>query len=333
MKRTIPRYYSFFVFLLIFFCCQIFPAIAQSTASELKSKRILFIDSYHQGYSWVAGIVAGARSVLEAEGIEMEVYSMDTKRNPDIGYIKQSALKAKAKIEAWKPDLIIVSDDNASKYLIEPYYKNVELPIVFCGVNWDASVYGYPYNNATGMEEVSLIEPLPKELARHARGTRLGILSGTVISDRKNVKNYKEKAGIIFDKTVFVENAEQWREAYLEMQNEVDILIIENSMSISGWKNDDMHQFIMDNTRIPTGTTQRGMIPYVLLGYLQVPEEQGQYAAKIAIDILNGQSPGSIPIVNNTQAYTSVNLDLAEKMNIIFELTFLRNVSSYRWKQ
>lgn len=325
--------FSYFVVLLMTIFSLNLPAVAQTTDSELKSKRILFIDSYHQDYSWAAGIVAGARSILDAEGIEMQVYSMDTKRNPDIEYIKASALKAKAKIESWQPDLIIASDDNASKYLIEPYYKNVSLPIVFCGVNWDASIYGYPYSNATGMEEVSLIAPLPKELARYARGNRLGILSGKALSDRKNIQNYIHKAGVVFNKTVFVDSAEQWRKAYLSLQNEVDMLIIENSMSITGWNNKEMHQFILTNTRIPTGTTQKGMIPYVLLGFLQVPEEQGQYAAKTAIRILKGQAPDSIAIVNNQQVNATVNLDLAEKLEIVFDIDFLRNVQSYRWNK
>lgn len=324
---------SCFLALIIALCGLSLSAIAQTTDSGLKSKRILFIDSYHQGYSWSAGIVAGARSVLDAEGIEMAVYSMDTKRNPDVEYIKESALKAKQKIDSWNPDLVIASDDNASKYLIEPYFKNVDLPIVFCGVNWDASIYGYPYKNATGMEEVSLIAPLPKVLKKYAQGNRLGILSGNVLSDKKNIQNYVHKAGLVYDRVVYVENVKQWRNAYLSLQKKVDMLIIENSMSVRDWNNDEMHQFIMSNTRIPTGTTQQAMIPYVLLGFLQVPEEQGQYAAKTAISILNGQSPGTIPIVNNQQVKATVNLDLAEQLGIVFNLDFLRNSQSYRWQQ
>ncbi len=319
-----------FILIAVFSCISL-PVYSQSTHSEIKSKRVLFIDSYHQDYTWTAGIVAGARSIFDAEGIEMVVYSMDTKRNPELQYIKASALRAKELIESYKPDVIIASDDNASKYLIEPYYKNVDIPIVFCGVNWDASAYGYPYENATGMEEVSLIAPLPKELARYAHGKRLGILSGTALSDRKNINHYVKKLGLVFNKIVFVENTKQWHDAFLSLQNEVDILIVQNNVSIRDWDSNQMHQFIMENTKIPTGTTELGMIPFVLLGFLQVPQEQGQYAAKTAIRILNGHSPRSIPIVNNQQVNTTVNLDLAEKLGIVFEIDLLRNSQPYRW--
>ncbi|MDX2507734.1 MAG: ABC transporter substrate binding protein [Gammaproteobacteria bacterium] len=334
----------FFSFLLLILSSLHFHALAQAADSvetraglkrleENKSaKRILFIDSYHQSYSWSAGIVAGVRSILEPMAVEMKIFSMDSKRKSDADSIKQAALRAKAEIESWQPDLLIASDDNASKYLIEPYYKNADLPVVFCGVNWDASLYGYPYQNATGMEEISLIAPLPKELLRFAKGNRLGILSGNVLSDRQNVSNYIRKAGVVFDKRIFVSNVEQWQEAFLRLQNEVDMLILENSMSISGWEKETMHQFIMQHTKIPSGTTQARMIPYVLLGFLQVPEEQGQYAAKTALRILAGESPDAIPIVNNQRVNASVNLDMAEKLGVIFEIGFLRNAQTYRWK-
>ncbi len=201
-------HFSFIFFLFLWSAVQ----AEQDTEHRLNTKRVIFIDSYYYPvYEWAAGEVNGARSILESAGVEMKVISMDTKRNPDEDYIKAAALKAKVEIERYKPDLIIACDDNASKYLIEPYYKNHSIPVVFCGVNWDASVYGYPYKNATGMVEVSMIAELVKELKRYAKGKRLGILAGNVISDRKNVINFEKKANIRFDHKIYVKMVEQWQ--------------------------------------------------------------------------------------------------------------------------
>ena len=41
---------------------------------------------------------------------------------------KKAAKKAKAVIETFLPNVVIASDDNASKYLIQSYYKNADLP-------------------------------------------------------------------------------------------------------------------------------------------------------------------------------------------------------------
>ena len=326
------RFFYYFITIVLIVSCPILSAADDLTQKSSSTKRVLFIDSYHPTYSWSAGIIDGARSVFLSENIEMRIFSMNSKNNSDPDSIEQAAMEARAIIDSWKPDLLIASDDNASKFLIEPYYKNTSLPVVFCGVNWDASDYGYPYKNATGMEEVSLIKSLPKQLAQHAKGKRLGILSGDALSDRKNVSNYTKKAGVVFDKIIYVKDVEQWKTAYLRLQTEVDMLIIENSKSIIGWQNETMHQFILQQTIIPTGTTQARMIPYVLLGFLQVPQEQGQYAAQTALRILAGEAPDSIAIVNNQQVNATVNLDLAEQLRINFDIEFLHYVDTYRWK-
>ncbi len=160
----------------------------------------------------------------------------------------------------------------------------------------------------------------------------MGIFSEDVLSDRKNVENYTQKAGLNFDNVIYVKDIEHWKKAYLALQTEVDMLILENSKSINGWNNEDMHQFILNTTQIPAGTTQERMIPYVLVGFLQVLEEQGQYAAKIALKILGGESPGNISIVNNQQMNATANLDIAERLCITFEINFLQYVKTYRWE-
>jgi ABC-type uncharacterized transport system substrate-binding protein len=41
------------------------------------------------------------------------------------------------------------------------------------------------------------------------------------------------------------------------------------------------------------------MLPYTMLGFTKIPEEQGVWAGKAAIAILNGARPNDIPIVSN----------------------------------
>ncbi len=110
-------HFSFIFFLFLWSAVQ----AEQDTEHRLNTKRVIFIDSYYYpAYEWAAREVNGARSILESAEVEMKVISMDTKHNPDEDYIKAAALKAKAEIERYKPDLIIACDDNASKYLVQP---------------------------------------------------------------------------------------------------------------------------------------------------------------------------------------------------------------------
>ena len=123
--------------------------------SGFSQDRILYVDSYHAGYAWSDGVTEGIQKVLKDADVKLEIYRMDTKRNTSEAFKRKAALDAKALIESFKPNVVIASDDNASKYLIQPYFKNARLPFVFCGVNNSGDAYEYPYKNVTGMIEVS----------------------------------------------------------------------------------------------------------------------------------------------------------------------------------
>ncbi|MEZ4485605.1 MAG: hypothetical protein R2864_13850, partial [Syntrophotaleaceae bacterium] len=133
-------------------------ASAPGTGLSFAGKKVLWVDSYHQAYEWSAGIETGIREGLQGSGVELRIVRMDSKRRSSEDQIRKAALKAKAEIEAYRPDLVIASDDNAVKHLVVPYLKDTDLPVVFCGVNWDASIYGLPAGNVAGMVEVDLVE-------------------------------------------------------------------------------------------------------------------------------------------------------------------------------
>ena len=83
--------------------------------SDYAGEKILWVDSYHQGYEWSDGIEAGLKDVLNDTGVELKIVRMDTKRNTGDDFGNNAANQAKAEIEAFEPDVLIASDDNAQK--------------------------------------------------------------------------------------------------------------------------------------------------------------------------------------------------------------------------
>ena len=206
--------------LLLALCSPLFAHEPHLTNPGIRfpERKIMILNSYHPGYAWSDAISHAARSLLEPAGVTVREFYMDSKRHATPEEIKQAALSAKQEIDRWQPDLLIACDDNASKYLVAPHYKDAAMPVVFCGVNGDSSVYGYPYSNTTGIEEVPLVEPLPRELRRFARGDRLGVLSGNVLSDRRTVEYYKQVLKTPFAREVYVETFEEWMSAFRQLQ-------------------------------------------------------------------------------------------------------------------
>jgi ABC-type uncharacterized transport system substrate-binding protein len=290
-------------------------------SSDYQGKKILFIDSYHEGYGWSDGITKGVETALEGSGVELKIVRMDTKRNADEAFKREAALKAKAVIEEFKPDVVIAADDNASKFLIVPYYKDADLPFVFCGVNWDASVYGYPFKNVTGMVEVAPAVQLLEQIKAYAKGDRIGFLAPDILTARKEVENYRKVLGLeVVD--YFAKDFDDWKKGFTELQGKVDMLIIDSDGGLYSDRADEMKAFVEANTRIPTGVLYDFMAPYALMGFAKVAEEQGAWAATTALKILDGASADSIPITQNKEGALIINIRIAKAMglDIPFEL-------------
>ncbi len=295
-----------------------------SLCSAETKKKILFIDSYHAEYTWSSDITAGIKSVLNArQDIELKIFRMDTKRNMSEEFKKEAALKARGLIESWQPDVVIAADDNASKYLIVPYYMNADIPFVFCGLNWDASVYGFPADNVTGMIEVALFEKTVSALQQYAPGNRIGYLASDTASERKEYENIVRRFGTGFEAR-FASTFDQLKQAYLDLQRNTDMVIIQECRSVKGFNHLEMVTFVKNNTSIPTAAMQKYLMHYALFTYAKIGEEQGEHAARTALDILDGTDPKTIPIAENKKAGTYLNMKLAKILGIRFPIDLIR---------
>jgi len=277
----------------------------------MAKKKMLYIDSYHQGYPWSDGITEGIQEVVQGKDVELKVIRMDTKRNTSEKFKKEAALKAKGVIEEFKPDVVIASDDNASKYLIMPYYRDASLPFVFCGVNWDEKVYGYPYKNVTGMVEVTPVPQLLAQLRPLAKGDRLGFLGPDTLTAKKEATQYN-KVFELDTVNYFAKDFEDWKKGFVALQKKVDILLVDSDGGLYNDYKKEQEAFVKANTRIPTGSCYDFMAPYAVLTYGKIATEQGFWAAQTALKILEGTSPSAIPIVRNKDGLLIVNIQIAE---------------------
>jgi ABC-type uncharacterized transport system substrate-binding protein len=304
---------------LFLMCAAALALAAMPAHAQLAGKKVLFVNSYHEGYAWSDGEEKGARLVLEAAGVKVEFQRMDVKRHQgDAAFTKAAALEAKARIETGKPDLVILADDPAVKELLVPYFKNAKLPFVFCGVNWEAGKYGLGANT-TGMLEVALVKELLAGLKDYAKGGRIGFLTVDSETERIEGPYYKKALGISFTSERYVKTLAEWKDAYQKMQGEVDVLFLGNFAGINDWNEADAAAFVQATSKVPTGTIYDFMMPYSMLGYTKIAEEQGAWAGKAALDILKGAAPASIPVASNKQAQIFINPRLAAKAGVVFK--------------
>lgn len=293
-------------------------ATALIACGSAKAGEIVFVDSYHADYAWSAGITRGIEQALADSGHTLSIVRMDTKRNKGEEFKVEAAKKALEFINEKDPDVVIACDDNAAKYLIVPHLKDTDRPVVFCGLNWDASGYGFPAKNVTGMVEVASLDELVSMLVLTGKGDRVGMIGSETASERKTLANIEKTFGdkINLVESAFVKDFDEFKKAYVDIQSKVDVLFFSNKAGIDGWDDKAAAAFVEANTTIPTGSIQPFMQDFVTLVFGKVAEEQGKWSANAAMDIIGGKKVSDIPVVTNKEGVMIINARIAQASGV-----------------
>ncbi|RXJ65825.1 hypothetical protein CRV08_14265 [Halarcobacter ebronensis] len=312
---------------IIFFSLLLFFIFIKAENISSK-KRVFYINSYHSGLYWSDGIEKSIKEILFKSDLPLEFkrVEMDSKRNTDESYKIEIAQKIKNQIEDFKPDVIITSDDNAFKYVILPYFKDSTTPIIFCGINGTIRKYEQLPINITGMEEVQLIVEMIETLKSYLKKEEVAYLKGDSFSSINEVKFFEKRMNKKIDAR-FVKTVDEWKENFKDLQNSAGILLIGNGGAIKGWAKyeKELENFVKEHIKIPIVTWDDDVMKLSVLGYTTRPEEQGEWVAKTAIRILQGEDIRNIPIVTNKKANVYINTTLAKKLNIIFPFELIDN--------
>ncbi|MBD3274054.1 MAG: hypothetical protein GF372_02020 [Candidatus Marinimicrobia bacterium] len=277
--------------------------------------KVFYVNSYHEGYSSSDDVMQGIKETLSGSGVELEIFFMDTKRNPGENYIKQKAQEAVDAILTYEPDVIIASDDNAVKYVVEPHFKNGPIPVVFCGVNWSASQYGLPTDNVTGMLEVLPVQQTVNALRNYyPDASTLTVLSENTTSERNN----KEILDPVYQELCLtptyslVDNFSEWETAFRNANENSDLIFFVTNGAIQNWDDQTARDFIAEHIRVPVFTCDDFMMEFAVFGMTKIAQEQGEWAAETALEIIDGRDPGEIPLTKNSQVEMYLNETLAD---------------------
>jgi ABC-type uncharacterized transport system substrate-binding protein len=268
----------------------------------------VYISSYRRGYDWSDGIESSLRGVLDGHCSIIQ-FDMHTKRNGGEAFVQQKAREAKELIEASKPDVVITSDDNAAKFVIQQYFRDSVIPFVFCGVNWTAKEYGFPYKNVTGMIEVTPVSNIFDLAVSISKGKRGIFIGDNRLTDRKDFAHfskYAKKNKIELEKAL-VNTIDEWKEQYLKAQETKDFIILGHNSAIEGWEEDEIKNFQVETSAKLVLTTYTWMLPFSMVGLVIKPEEQGRWAGEAAVGILQGFPIGKISIIANRRWSTWMN--------------------------
>ena len=223
-------------------------------------KRIFVVSSYHREYLWSISTQNGlgqamldygyldSREQADALAANDQVKSgksevrkawMDTKRRTDQRAIAGVTDRIMRQIETFEPDLVMLGDDNAAKY-IGNQLLDTETPVVFWGINGLPLKYGLvesmdsPGHNITGVwqsgyhkEALDFLHALKPEAESFA------ILACDSVTSRPNVKQLKSLAArgelpLDLQATVVTNSLAEFREMALSLSQKVDAFFVLN---------------------------------------------------------------------------------------------------------
>ena len=276
----------------------------------------LYINSYHVGFSWSDKLEKSLKNVLK-DTCEIVQINMDTKRNKNEEYIKQKAIEVRDLIYKVNPDIVIASDDNASKFVIKPYFKNSDIPFIFCGINWTAKEYGFPYKNVTGMIEVIPINEL-YSLAKNLISAQKALFIGDdTLTDKKDLSHFiklSSKHNIKLE-SALVNTSKEWMDAYIKGQD-YDFIILGHNSAVKNWDDKEIKKFLENNSNKLVLTTYNWMMPYSMIGLTIKAQEQGTWAGNSAKAVLDGFPIEDINITVNKTWESTINQKLISLSNI-----------------
>jgi ABC-type uncharacterized transport system substrate-binding protein len=253
-----------------------------------------------------------------SDSFKLYTYIMDTKRNTSLDYIENKAAQLYDSILIVEPDILIVSDDNAVKYLVQPYFSEMNLPIVFCGVNWSDKEYDLETVKVTGMLEIlPLAEVLITMKSYYPSMNKLLVLNENTTTSRKEqlvLDSLFNRVGVSATHEL-VEDFDSWKTHFKEGNKKYDIIYISTNGAIKNWNKSEAIEFVHQHATVPVVTCEDFMMPYAVLGITKVAKEQGLWAAATAKRILKGESPSDIPVTRNKESAIWLNADLAEKVD------------------
>ncbi|MBU4464137.1 MAG: hypothetical protein KKB05_09420 [Proteobacteria bacterium] len=329
---------------------------------DSKLKKILIIHSYHEGLGWnedtERGVVEGLRMsgyVLDKD-YQMKKFYMDTK----ITYvtpkqIKERADKAIRLIEEFEPDLVIVNDDNALKYVAVTYVMENpqrKLPFLFIGINCDPTIYEpvesleEPGHSITGtLERFPYYQSFSLAKRMFPDKKRVFLIGDTSPSTDFVVRDFKEKyletvkdSPLEVVAVIQVGTFKEWKEKIKEYQDKADFLGVLTYYQLRGESEEFVHAW-----EVISWTINHNRLPE--LGFLLFhsedgfwmsvgvsPLKTGRYVGKVASDIMDGKDPGAIPIVDPRCVDIAFNLERSNMLGIKIPVDIL-NMATVTYKE
>lgn len=321
---------------------------ARIVKSPARKRKILHIMSYHSPWKWTDDQFKGFKDALNGLDIEYKVFQMDTKRKSTREWKEKAGKQARELIEAWRPDLVYASDDNAQEYVTK-YYVNKDIPFVVSGVNASPEKYGFlGSRNITGvLEEEHFVQTvkLLKGIVPNVKKIAAVFDDGPTWEGVE--RRMKQKLHLIPDVEFIswdtVYRFEEFKKKMKDYQTKADAIALLGIFTFKDAHGNNVpYQKVLkwtaENSELPDFSFWEYQSSFGTLCVVSVGGyEHGFAAGKIARGILvEGRSPASYPMKPTVKGEPVISLARAKKLGIEIDARILlssRVITRFAWEK
>lgn len=282
--------------------------IAAATISE--RKEVLYINSYSKGLEWSDPITLAIEEGMQTSGfdVNLHVEYMDGKRYQDPGYESMLADLYRYKYANRSFDVVIVSDDNAFSFVKKNrQYLFRDAPVVFCGVNYFSEEMLENETGITGVvERYDVKDTLDTAFRLHPSARHIYVIndrSATGAANRKNIEmiipEYDDRAGFTFLEDYSMAELEE-EVAALPSDSIILLMTFNQDRLGTDYSYDESIRRIRAHAKVPMyGIWEMYLGKGIVGGELTSGYDQGNISARLATQILRGESASQIPVILN----------------------------------
>lgn len=329
--------------------------LASASYAESNKIRIFVVSSYHREYLWSQDTHKGVCAALvdfkfldnkvqadeytqkdfvETEKTIVKKAWMDTKRKSAKNEIAQATARTVEAIKEFKPDLILLGDDNAANYIGNQFIDS-EIPVVFWGININPAKYGLieslesPSHNVTGISQPGYL----KDSVEYFKKLVPGVSTFAILSDdsetgrakAKEIEKLAEEGSLSLKlvESVVTNSYPEWQSAALRLQNKVDAFFVVNHNTLKDEQGNPVDPlqacaWYLKNTKKPDCADQKqGVQEGMLIAADDSGFKQGYEAVRMAHMILHEKKdPAGIPVIAPIRGAIIVNRQRAQMLGI-----------------
>lgn len=288
--------------------------------------RVMVVSSYSPEYHWAEEINDGIRTVL-SDKAELHFFSLQTKK--DLPGAPARAEQLYQRYLELQPDGVIAADDYAQSLFVQPYLANrVTTPVIFCGVNGDPARYGFPASNVSGVvERVHFAETLAFSRQLDPSITSFAFMSHNSLTTDLVIRQLQSElaAGQLSLSNVAVLRPETLAEAIAmarDYRDKTDCLLLGNLEGLT----DEQGRLLSDAEAMPpvfkafgkatSSTNAQGVYSGALSAVVKSGHEQGEKAALMLLEALQGTPVAQLPVQQNYRGIRLINVDTLKKLGI-----------------